>query len=122
MSTILVVDDEYMICDLLEYALGDAGYLVEKAINCTKALEILERTRIDLVITDYMMPGMNGEELARALRAAPDLKSLPIILMSGAQANLGRESPELFDKVLPKPFEPPALLKLIEDLLAPAGG
>lgn len=121
MSTILVVDDEYLICDILEFALEDAGYAVEKAISCRKALEILEKTRIDLVITDYMMPEMNGGELARALRAEPDFKNMPIILMSGAQASVGRESPGLFDKVLEKPFEPPALLNLIEELLAPVG-
>lgn len=118
MNTILVVDDEYLICDILEFALQDAGYQVEKAISCKKALEILSRTRVDLVITDYMMPEMNGGELARVLRAESRFKAMPIILISGAQASIGRESPGLFDEVLEKPFDPAKLVALVQHLLA----
>jgi len=121
MSTILVVDDEYLICDILELVLEDAGYQVEKATSCKSALEILEKTRVDMVITDFMMPGMSGGELARELRAEPDFKDLPIILMSGAQASIGRECPGLFNEVLEKPFEPEKLLAVVNQLLAPAG-
>lgn len=130
MSTVLVADDEYVICDILGFALEDAGYLVEKASNGEKALEILkaglapetpEKTRVELLITDYMMPVMNGEELARALRANPDLEALPIILMSGAQASIGRENPGLFDGVLDKPFDTELLIAMVQELLPLSG-
>lgn len=68
MNTILVVDDEYLIADILGFALEDAGFLVEKASNGRKALEALMEKRVELVITDYMMPVLNGEELVRAIR------------------------------------------------------
>ena len=115
-----------MICDILGFALEDAGYRVEKASNGEKALETLTAglaaqppgdARIELLITDYMMPVMNGEELARALRAEPSLQALPIILMSGAQASIGRENPGLFDGVLDKPFDTELLIAMVQQLL-----
>lgn len=121
MSTVLVVDDEYVISDILELALEDAGYQVEKASNGAKALEMLEKTRVELLITDYMMPVMNGEELARSLRSDPQFKALPIILMSGAQASIGRENPGLFDGVLDKPFDTEMLIAMVERLLPSPG-
>jgi len=117
MSTVLVVDDEYVISDILELALEDVGYQVEKASNGARALEMLEKTRVELLITDYMMPVMNGEELARNLRADPQFKTLPIILMSGAQASIGRENPGLFDGVLDKPFDTEMLIAMVQQLL-----
>lgn len=122
MSTILVVDDEYIISDILGFVLEDAGFQVEKAANGAKALEVLEKTRVELLITDWMMPVMNGEELARKLRADPQYKAMPIILMSGAQSDIARKSPELFDGVLDKPFDPEALIDMVQGLVRPPGG
>lgn len=125
MSTILVVDDEYLIVDIIGYALEDEGYRVERAGNGVKALEVLEglareQGRVDLIITDYMMPLMNGEELARAVRTQLTLSSVPIILISGAQASIGRDNPELFAAVLDKPFEFDALIATVKKLIGPA--
>lgn len=105
MSTVLVVDDEYQITEILAWALEDAGYLVEKAANGEKALELLKKKRIDLVITDYMMPIMSGEELAEKIRNIPQLSAIPVILMSGAQASIAKAKPDLFSAVLEKPFD-----------------
>ncbi|MFD2641568.1 response regulator [Pseudomonas japonica] len=121
MSTVLVVDDEYVISDILELALEDAGYQVEKASNGLRALEVLDKTRVELLITDYMMPVMNGEELARKLRDDPQFRALPIILMSGAQASIGRENPGLFDGVLDKPFDTEMLIAMVQRLVPPPG-
>lgn len=133
MSTVLVVDDEYVICDILEFVLEEAGYRVEKASNGLSALGILDpdesasaqeaqgKIRVELLITDYMMPLMNGEELARKLRADPQFTALPIILMSGAQASVGRENPGLFDAVLDKPFDTEQLVAMVRRLLPPPG-
>lgn len=132
MSTVLVVDDEYVICDILEFILEEAGYQVKKASNGLGALKILkpdqhedaeerqEKIRVELLITDYMMPLMNGEELARKLRVDPQFNTLPIILMSGAQASVGRENPGLFDAVLDKPFDPEQLVAMVRQVLPPA--
>lgn len=118
MSTILIVDDEYLIADILGFALEDEGYLVEKASNGRKALEALQHTSVELVITDYMMPVLNGEELLKAIREEMKLPDLPVILMSGAQASLGRISPQMFAAVFDKPFDMGEMIAKVRELLA----
>ena len=117
MTTILVVDDEYLIADILGYALEDEGYMVVKASNGQKGLEVLERERPALIITDFMMPVMDGLEFANAVRTLPSANHLPIILISGAQAHLGMERSDLFDAVLVKPFNIEGILATVRDLL-----
>jgi DNA-binding response OmpR family regulator len=115
MNTILIVDDEYLIADILGFALEDEGFLVEVASNGRKALDALREKRVELVITDYMMPVLNGEELVVAIRKQPELSGLPVILMSGAQAN--QVSPELFDAVFDKPFDMDRMIAKVRELL-----
>lgn len=105
MTAILIVDDEYLIADILGFALEDEGYMVVKAGNGRKALEVLDRERPSLVITDFMMPVMDGLEFAREVRKRPLFASLPLFLMSGAQGSIGRASPDLFAVVFDKPFD-----------------
>ena len=71
MTTILVVDDEYLIADILSFALEDEGFMVVTASNGQKGLEVLDRERPALIITDFMMPVMDGLEFATAVRALP---------------------------------------------------
>lgn len=120
MSTILVVDDEYLIADILGFALEDEGFMVVKAGNGRKGLEVLERERPALIITDFMMPVMDGLEFATAVRALPSLNHLPIILVSGAQAHVGMERSDLFDAVLDKPFKIDLIIAEVRRLLTPA--
>ncbi|SDG53403.1 response regulator [Pseudomonas abietaniphila] len=121
MTTILIVDDEYLIADILSFALEDEGYLTVTAGSGQKALSILDREKPQLIITDYMMPGMNGIELAEAVRAHKTLGQLPMILMSGAQAHLGVARPDLFVDVFDKPFEIQSVLSRVKSLLGPGG-
>jgi CheY-like chemotaxis protein len=121
MTTILIVDDEYLIADILSFALEDEGYLTVTAGSGQKALSILDREKPQLIITDYMMPGMNGIELAEAVRAHKTLGQLPMMLMSGAQAHLGVARPDLFVDVFDKPFEIQAVLSRVKSLLGPGG-
>lgn len=117
MTTILIVDDEYLIADILGYALEDEGYMAVKAGNGKRALEILDRERPALVITDFMMPGMNGLELAQRIRSHASFKSVPILLMSGAQGSVGRATPDLFDAVYDKPFDINEVVARIRELV-----
>lgn len=119
MTTILIVDDEYLIADILSFALEDEGYLTVTAGSGHKALSILDREKPQLIITDYMMPGMNGIELAEAVRSHKTLGQLPMMLMSGAQAHLGVARPDLFVDVFDKPFEIQAVLSRVKSLLGP---
>jgi CheY-like chemotaxis protein len=104
MTTILVIDDEFLIADVLTFALEDEGFMVVKASNGQKGLDVFQRDRPALVITDFMMPAMNGLEFAKAIRQRPDGATLPIILMSGAQAEIARQNGHLFSAVFDKPF------------------
>lgn len=117
MTTILVVDDEYLIADILGYALEDEGYMVVKASNGQKGIEVLERERPALIITDFMMPVMDGLEFAKAVRAQPAVSHLPIILISGAQAHIGMQRSDLFDAVLSKPFNIDLVIDMVKELL-----
>ncbi|WP_201207340.1 response regulator [Pseudomonas sp. S37] len=116
MNTILIVDDEYLIADILAMALEDEGYLVEKASDGEKALEALKEKRVQLVITDYMMPKLNGQELALAMRKDQALEDLPVILMSGAQASQG--CPALFAAIFNKPFNMDEMIAKVRQLLS----
>ena len=118
MNTILIVDDEYLIADILGFALEDEGYLVEKASNGLKALEALKEKRVELVITDYMMPLLNGEELVRSRRDELHLSDLPVILMSGGQVSQASHGcPELFAAVFDKPFDMDRMIAKVRELL-----
>lgn len=79
---------------------------------------MLDRERPALIITDFMMPVMDGLEFAAAVRALPSANQLPIILMSGAQTHIGMQRSDLFDAVLPKAFNIDTIIAEVKKLLA----
>ncbi len=121
MATVLVVDDELLVADIVVFALEDEGYRVLRASNGARALEQLAREPVALVITDYMMPTMNGIELAEAIQAAGGRAAPPVILMSGAQAHIARQQSGLFAAVFDKPFRMSELVERIRGLIRPPG-
>src|ERR1044071_5449919 len=90
-SNILVVDDNSDKLQLIEAALSLAGYHVTTATDGVEALAAIESYQPDLVITDVMMPRMNGYELAQRIRANPVTKFIPVIMQTAA----GRRSEDL---------------------------
>ncbi|HJY29450.1 MAG TPA: diguanylate cyclase [Pyrinomonadaceae bacterium] len=90
-SNILVVDDNPDKLQLIEAALSLAGYHVTKATDGVEALAAIESYQPDLVITDVMMPRMNGYELAQRIRANPVTKFIPVIMQTAA----GRRAEDL---------------------------
>ena len=117
MKTVLIVDDEYLIADILSFALEDEGFMTVTATSALKALEILGRERPDLIVTDFMMPGMTGLEFAERVKQNAAYLPTPIVLMSGAQAHLGTARPDLFLEVFEKPFDIAAMVARIKALL-----
>ena len=82
MKTILLVDDEPAILTVLELLLNKFGYIVIPKSNAESALFLIrEGVNIDLIITDYRMPGMNGIEFIRVLRRI--LPSVPVLMLTG---------------------------------------
>ena len=83
MATVLIVEDEFAIADLLAMALTDEGYHVLQAANGRQGLERLAKgPRPDLVISDYMMPILDGGGLLQAMRQTAAQRDIPCILMS----------------------------------------
>lgn len=118
MPHILVVDDEFLLAIMLTDILEDEGYEVDTVSNGEAALAAVRKRRPDLVVTDFMMPMMTGLEFAEAVRADAALANLPIILVSGAQGNIARERPELFQAVFDKPYRNSAILEAIANHVA----
>lgn len=116
MATILVVDDEEPIQELLRFNLEKEGYFVRVAKDGQEALQHVENDQPDLIVLDLMLPGMDGLEVCRKLRANPKFQQIPIIMLTAK----GEE----FDKVLglelgaddymTKPFSPRELLARIK--------
>jgi CheY-like chemotaxis protein len=109
--TVLVVDDEPDIRYLLRVTLELAGYRVVEAKHGEAALELARRSAPQLVITDQMMPVMNGGELIERLRAEGSTKAIPIVMVSGT-----RSVQRGADAVLGKPFDPTELIALVDRL------
>ena len=115
-----MVDDESLVADVLAFALEDEGHRVRRATSGTMALEHLAQEPVALVITDYMMPTMNGVEFATALHRDAGVAIPPIILMSGAQAHIARRHGDLFAAVFVKPFRIADLVARVRMVLDPA--
>jgi len=123
METILVVDDEADVCELARDCLVAAGYRVLEAGDGEEALRIAEghTEPIHLLLTDVMMPGLSGVELAgRLTRQRPDTK---VLYMSGF-AVVGAQTEQLSgpglqpgDPILPKPFSTDALSRKVREVL-----
>ena len=96
---ILVVDDEPAVCDMVKWMLEIDAHIVETALNGRDAFIKFESGDFDLVVADYLMPEMKGDQLAIALKRHP--KRPPIILISGDPP---RSPTREIDFVLTKPF------------------
>lgn len=118
MITILVVEDEYGIAKLLEEVLEEEGYRVLLASNGQQGLDKATETRPDLVITDLMMPVMDGAALIQALTTHPDLSGIPIILMSAVPEEGASKRCSGYASFLRKPFKIMAVVDLVESLVA----
>jgi two-component system response regulator MtrA len=84
MARIVVCEDDPVIMKLLQVALRDPGYELLPAPDGVVGLELIERERPDAILTDVSMPGMNGLELADAVRARPELAQIPILFLSAS--------------------------------------
>jgi CheY-like chemotaxis protein len=117
MASVLVVDDNADVLSAVCSMLHAAGYTVEKASDGTAALEIIERKAIDLLLTDVVMRGLNGFNLARmAVRRRPGIK---VLYYSGfTEFTIGPDEGAKFGKLLRKPLHPEDLHREVAQALA----
>lgn len=117
MKTILLVEDEFGIAGVLTVLLEDEGYRVLSAANGRQALARLAEARPDLVVTDFMMPLLDGAALGEAMRADPAFQDIPIIMMSAVPEAAVRARFAGYTAFLRKPFPIPAFFDLIARIL-----
>jgi CheY-like chemotaxis protein len=121
MSVVLVVDDEVGIANLLADVLSDEGHRVIVAANGHEGLKRAEEERPDLVITDFMMPVMDGAQLIKALADHPDLKGVPIYLMSSAPEAALRDQCSGYALFIRKPFRIYDVVDLVGQVVSSGG-
>lgn len=119
MLTVLIVEDEFPIADLLETVLVDAGYRVLTAVNGRQGLQRLaEGPRPDLVISDYMMPILDGAEMLLAMRETELQRDIPCIVMSSIPEANVQERIGAYAAFVRKPFRLTVMVQLVATVLA----
>src|SRR4249919_15920 len=118
-ATVLVVEDEPAIQELIAYNLKQAGHQPLRADNAEQAIRLVQDALPDLVLLDWMLPGISGIELARRLRADKRTKAIPIIMLT-ARADEQDKLTGLdtgADDYITKPFSPRELNARVKALL-----
>jgi two-component system phosphate regulon response regulator PhoB len=118
-QTILVVDDEKDIVELMRYNLVQAGFRVVSAFDGQQALDLARRERPDLVVLDLMLPTLPGTEVARLLRQEEKTRSIPIVMLTARGSEVDRiVGFELgADDYVVKPFSPRELVLRVQAIL-----
>jgi two-component system, OmpR family, alkaline phosphatase synthesis response regulator PhoP len=116
---VLIVDDEPNIVLSLEFLLRQQGYEVSVARDGEEALAAAEEQRLDLVVLDVMLPGLDGFEVCRRLRERQELAGLKILLLTarGREVERVRGLEEGADAYVRKPFSTRQLMKTVAELL-----
>lgn len=117
MSKVLVVDDEPFILMMIEDKLKTAMIDVVTVRESGRALERMRQERPDLIILDWMMPGLTGIDLCRLIKADPDFRDIPIFMLTAK----GQDTDEELgmqcgvSRYISKPFSPKALLEMVQE-------
>lgn len=116
---ILLVEDEAPIREMLGYTLMKEGYTFREAADVEQARPLLADDKPDLVLLDWMLPGMNGVDYARRIRNNPDTRDIPIIMLTarGEEADKVRGLDTGADDYITKPFSTRELLARIRAVM-----
>lgn len=118
-AQILVVEDEEALSELLEYNLSSEGFTVKTTGDGDDAMISLEEDRPDLLLLDWMLPGLSGIEICRRVRSRSEMRDMPIIMMTarGEESDRIRGLDTGADDYLTKPFSIPELTARVRALL-----
>lgn len=121
---ILAVDDEESIVRIIQVNLERAGYEVDTALNGASALTLILKNQYDLVISDVMMPEMDGMELLEHIRQSPEMVNLPVILLTAQSSanDVTRGYAQGTDLYLTKPFSPTELVTWVNRVIVGMSG
>ena len=116
-GSLLIVDDEKEICEMLSRNFRMLGYSVKTASNGIEALDLLAKAPVDVVISDIMMPKMNGMEVLRRVKEThPEIKVIMVTGMAQEETQEQAMSLGAFH-YLPKPFDPDLFSQLVQRAL-----
>lgn len=118
---VLLAEDDKALRRYLEVVMERSGYLVEPAADGLEAMKLLLSKQIDLVITDAVMPNLNGYELCRFIRSTRHLSHLPIVLLSALDPRNAVAESAQADAFLAKPVSPEDLLQTLASFLEVMG-
>jgi DNA-binding response OmpR family regulator len=118
---IVIVEDDRVVADTLRLYLEHAGYAVENVSDGRQGLERARRPGVALVVLDWMIPGLNGQELCRQLRA---VSTVPILMLTArtSEDDRVRGLETGADDYVPKPFSPREVVARVQALLRRSGG
>lgn len=116
---ILIVDDEEDILELVQYNVEREGYQTLCAVTGEQALQIVQTDKVDLVILDLMLPGINGLEVAKSIKRNPQKADIPIIMLTakGEETDIITGLELGADDYITKPFSPKILLARIRAVI-----
>ena len=116
-KTIVVVEDEADIAELMCWVLERQGYRVRWAASAKEALCLMRQIAVDLVVTDYAMPRMSGGELLRAMADDVELIDIPAVVVSAYPAETVRNDCRTMRALLQKPFKTDTFVQAISKIL-----
>lgn len=118
-ARILAVEDEEALAALLEYNLTQEGFAVQVATDGDEAMLAIDEDKPDLVLLDWMLPGLSGIEICRRIRARSELRDIPVIMLTarGEESDRIRGLDTGADDYLTKPFSIPELVARVRALL-----
>jgi CheY-like chemotaxis protein len=122
MATVLVVDDEFGIVELVEAILTDEGHRVVSAANGRHGLEVLAKEHPDLIFLDYMMPVMNGAATLLAIADDPAWQHIPVVVISVMAEAAVAERCSGYTCFMHKSFKVAQLVAITEQLLGQSAG
>ncbi len=119
MHKILIIEDEADLQELVAYNLQKEGFQVESASSGESGWKRLEASKPDLLVLDWMLPGMSGLDLLARLRRHPRLREIPVLMLTAKaeEDDLVEGLSQGADDYLPKPFSPKVLIARIKSLL-----
>jgi CheY-like chemotaxis protein len=114
---VLIVEDDADTRGLFAELLSRSGFMVEEATNGQEALAVVKTFEPDVIVMDLRLPEVDGASAAKAIRASPVTKDIPIVAVTGADDLRTPAYMAGIDAFLPKPCDPDVLLRVLEDML-----
>ncbi len=118
MSKVLVIEDTASEMELISHYLRDSGYTVIATADAKDAMDKIDQHKPHVIITDLVMPGMNGLELCRSIRKNPETQNLPIVVCTSKDQDLDRmwAMKQGADAYVTKPFSKEQLVRAIRSV------